>query len=181
MNNFDYEKLHAGIVKYAMEDASYADEASLASFYENEVKFGAAQVRAIEEDDVNLISTLPYHGDQIFVTVTDGDVSEIQNVMTHIESMILKGHQVQKFDVVRFDSDYLQSKKVVGCIILPIRVSPALNHIPEQIDFGGMMFKFYLVTFLSADEYKLWKESGSNELMNTFDMNDKDLISVEQN
>jgi len=37
------------------------------------------------------------------------------------------------------------------------------------------------VVFLSEEEYLFWKAKGNNELMNKFEKDDKDLISVNVN
>lgn len=129
------DRVHGKILHALMESKLFSDEAELMRFEDDAGLLRAAYIGS-EEIGVNLVFNLPTISSKLFLTVSDGDPEKIARYMSHLEEVDASRNELNVRDVVIFSDDYLKENDKVGVLLLPIRVSPALNHVPNEILLG---------------------------------------------
>lgn len=171
------DRLHGKILHTLMESPLFSDEANLMRFEDDSGILRAAYISS-EEEGVNLFCNLPTKSEKIFLTVSDGEPEKIARYMSHLEEVDATRNQLSARDVVIFSDTYLSENQKVGILLLPARVSSALNHVPDEISFEGKSYLTFLVVFIRDTEYEIWKEKGCDFLLDLFDRENRDLIGI---
>ena len=175
------DEIHAKVLHNLMDDKIFEDEATILNFRDTEKNLKGAYIKSTDDYSVSLCCNLPLLNNKLFLTVSDGSPDAVTGLMSQLEEITAKNTDIGMHHVVRFNDEYFLENGVVGVLLLPISVSPALKHVSSEISYKGDKIELFLVVFLSKEEYLFWKAKGNNELMSKFEKDDKNLISINVN
>lgn len=174
------EEIHAKVLHNLMDDKIFEDEATLLSFRDSAKVLKGAYIKSTDDQSVSLCCNLPLLNNKLFLTVSDGCPNAVTGLMSQLEEITANNAEIDMYHAVRFNDEYFLEKGVVGVLLLPISVSPALKHVSPEIHYKGDKIELFLVVFLSEEEYLFWKAKGNNQLMDKFEKDDKDLVSMKK-
>jgi len=131
-------------------------------FFEKDDGFKRYQgVSTVDQDpELHLVFSIPTTGKNIYVTVSDGYTQLIRQVFATLEDIESDGGIVQLGNVQLFNNGDFKEKGVEGIILLSVKTSNVLNYLPSEIEIDSAVYKFLLVTFITKEEYLIWKKEG---------------------
>ena len=136
----------------------------------------AGVVSAETDSSLSAVFSLPKQTGHWFLTLSDGDTGSLARVMAHLDECDAGG-EIHQSHVVRFDHEYLDQNGYVGVYLCAPIVSPLFKQLEEPMVFDSNIAHPTLVIFITESEYDVWKNHGSDGLLDHFDDVEKDLVS----
>jgi hypothetical protein len=130
------------------------------------------------DESIKLIFTLGTLSNHVFVTVTDGDVSHIADVLAELEEYDATKAALCLGNTYRSPNEYLKKHDLVGTVMLRADTLPILQPLAGSISIEEVTTDFLYVAFLSEAEYTCKIDRGLNALLDLFEAERKDLISI---
>ena len=140
----------------------------------------AGVVTAESDSSLSAIFSLPKQTGHWFLTLSDGDADSLAKIMAHLDEYDASG-EIHQSHVVRFDYAYLDQNGYVGVYLCTPIVSPLFKQLAAPMVFDSNTAHPTLVIFITESEYEVWKDRGSDGLLDHFDDVDKDLVSFGSN
>ncbi len=130
-------------------------------------------------EDINLFFTTGLLSNIVYVTISDGDISEITNLLSNFEFGDKYGVGSKLGSVIQLqDNEYLKRNRCCGVVMLRVNTVFFLESFESKIEFGGDEIEFLLVVFLDEREYNFVKEEGLKKFLES--LGDKDIFSITQ-
>lgn len=171
------QRIKASIVECVLSGSSVEDHCDIFSFEsDGGRKHYQAVARCKAGVNAACFFTLPTSGQNVYVTMSDGDLLVVRRVLAAFEEAEAEG-TVRLGNVLLLDASELRDRGLVGAILLPPSVSNMLHDLPLTKTVCGRLYSFLLVTFLSEREHAVWKEQGHDALMELFASDEKDLVA----
>ena len=136
----------------------------------------AGIVSAQSDPSLSTVFSLPNQTGHLFLTLSDGDAVSLARVLAHLDECDASG-EIHQSHVVRFDYEYLVENGYVGVYLCAPVVSPLFKQLKEPMVFESNTAHPTLVIFITESEYEIWKNRGSDGLLDHFDEAEKDLVT----
>lgn len=167
----------AALVHAVLDGDLFGDACDLFSLERADgVKRHQAVAALVAEAGVNVIFSIPTDSSNVYITVSDGDLSLVRQVLATLED-IEADAPLKLGKVQPFDDAYLKARDIHAILLLPARTSHVLDFLPDAITVGARSYPLLLVVFLSEREHRIWKVDGHDALMDDFSARGKDLIA----
>lgn len=136
------------------------------------------QMEFDSDDPIYAVFTLGRHSNHVFLTITDGDPSQLISILAGVESYDASEQPVGYGQTMRMDNDYLAKNRRPALLFLRPKAFPFLDDFQSCADVGGRHLEFLLVVCLSEDEYAHKLTYGLDALLDKFAAEGKDLIAI---
>ena len=157
----------------------FCNDIQFVNFVEDDLSIECAYIQAKDDTSVYLVLCLPKFSDRIFFSISDGLPDNIARYVAHVAEVDSKKN-IDITHVIQFSDEYMEENGVVGVLLSSHKLSKVFQAIDHEFVKHNMILKPIFLIFISHVEYRVWKESGNNSLMDYFSKTKKDVILFNQ-
>lgn len=127
---------------------------------------------------VRFFFTLPEDSGHVLMAISDGEAREVANLLANLQDYELEGASLAIGSYVAMPSTFLQRHGRVGALLLAPATLGRQCSVPAEWSLEGRELRSSLVVFLSEDEQEYRKARGHDALMDRFQRDRRDLITL---